>query len=107
VILDGTADLNGLYAVGQHVSVLSGVRADYSRVRLHAVEPPKGLRGTMRTSGTLRSAKAVGDYLRWFLPFLVSRTHEGQHVLVYCKKAFSGGSGSSDRNLSGISGKIC
>jgi hypothetical protein len=87
VILDGTADLNGLYAVGQHVSVLSGVRADYSQTRLHAVEPPKGLRGRMRSTGTLRSAKAVEEYLRWFLPFLASRTHEGQQVLVYCKKA--------------------
>jgi hypothetical protein len=88
VILDGTADLNGLYAIGQHVSVLTSVRADYADVKLHAVDPPKSLRGQMRSTGTLKSGKAVDEYLQWFMPFLVSRTHVGQEVLVYCKKVF-------------------
>lgn len=86
LILDGTADLNGMYAVGKHVSVVSAVPANYERVKLFAVLPPKQFRGRMRSSGTLRNDGAAHDYMSWFMPFLLERTQPGQHVLVYCKK---------------------
>ncbi len=87
LILDGTADLNGMYAVGRHVTVVSSVPANYERVRLFAVQPPKEFKGRMRSRGILRNDTAVRDYLDWFMPFLIERTQPGQHVLVYCKKA--------------------
>jgi hypothetical protein len=86
LILDGTADLNGMYAVGKHVSVVSAVAANYERVKLNAVLPPTQFRGRMRRGGILRNDRAVHDYFSWFIPFLLERTHSGQHVLVYCKK---------------------
>jgi len=86
LILDGTADLNGMYAVGKHVSVVSAVPANYERVKLYAVQPPKRFRGRMRNTGILCDDREVEDYLSWFMPFLLERTKPGQHVLVYCKK---------------------
>jgi hypothetical protein len=86
LILDGTADLNGFYAVGKHVSVVSAVPANYGRVNLYAVQPPRQFRDGMRDKGVLRNDTTVRDYLKWFLPFLLERTEVGQHVLVYCKK---------------------
>jgi hypothetical protein len=86
LILDGTADLNGMYAVGKHVSVVNSFPADYGRVKLHAVQPPPQFRGQMRTSGLLKSSSAAHRYLQWLLPFILERTQKGQHVLVYAKK---------------------
>lgn len=87
LILDGTADLNGLYAVGTHVSVVSAFSANYSRVSLFAVQPPRHLRGQMRSSGLLKTYSKALEYMRWFVPFLLEQTKPGEHVLVYCKKA--------------------
>lgn len=86
IILDGTADLNGLYAIGQHVSVVNALKADYSRVNLYAVKSPKDVRGRFNEKGILKNNETVRKYLSWFLPFLIDNTREGQHVLVYCKK---------------------
>ncbi len=91
LILDGTADLNGMYAIGKHVSVVNPFPANYERVRLHAVKLPRELTkeigGKMNDKGMLRNDETVATYLRWFVPFLLEHTSEGQKVLVYAKKS--------------------
>ncbi len=81
LILDGTADLNGMYAIGKHVSVVNPFPANYERVRLHAVKLPRELTkeigGKMNDKGMLRNDETVATYLRWFVPFLLEHTQRG------------------------------
>jgi hypothetical protein len=84
LILDGTADLNGMYAVGRHVTVVKSVAANYENVKLYAVQPPRQFRERMRNSGILSNDTQVEAYLDWFMPFLLANTQPGQNVLVYC-----------------------
>lgn len=86
IILDGTADMTSLSPVGRHLSVVSALPANYSRVNLYSVAPPRELRGRMSTGGTLKNASAAAAYFAWFMPFLLERTRPGQKVLVYAKK---------------------
>jgi hypothetical protein len=111
LILDGTADLNGLYAVGNHVSIVEAPPANYENVKLYNVVPPKQLKGKMRASGTLKNRTAAMEYMEWFIPFLLERSQPGQTVLVSAKKAllnleahkapqFDDSHDNGDRNLS-------
>ena len=116
VILDGTADLNGMYAVGSHVVTIEAERADYSPVRLVAVRPPREFAGQMRDDGIMRDYRRASRYVEWLLGYLVANTREGEEVLVYGKKRLlSFGahklpqfdtSGSSDLGVSHYSGRV-
>ncbi len=86
VILDGTADLNAMYAVGSHVLTIEAERADYSQVKLVAVRPPQEFVGRMRDDGIMRDYRGASKYMEWFIDYLVKNTVEGEQVLVYGKK---------------------
>lgn len=87
LILDGTADLNGLYAVGGHVVTVEAERANYAPARLFAVNPPPEFRGKMKSSGVFASWWSAKAYFDWFSAFLLENTAPGEEVLVYAKKA--------------------
>jgi hypothetical protein len=87
IILDGTADMNGLYAVGSHVVTVDTAKPDYSALKLFAVEPPKEFRNKMRPKGILESASRVKAYMRWLIPTIEQNTVAGEAILVYAKKA--------------------
>ncbi|MBW8077820.1 MAG: hypothetical protein GJU76_07055, partial [Gallionella sp.] len=86
IILDGTADLNGMYAIGKHVTVVNALQADYRNLGLFTVRSPKGIGGRFNANGVLKNSDTVQRYLGWFMPFLESQTKPGEQVLVYCKK---------------------
>lgn len=87
IILDGTADLNGLYAVGKHVIPVESERASYGPAKLYAVQPPAEFVGRMKSNGIFASDARIAAYMEWFIPFLLENTEPGQEVLVYAKKA--------------------
>lgn len=87
LILDGTADLNGMYAIGSHVSVAESERPNYAPLQLAFVNPPAAFIGKMKPDKLLRNRWTAEPYMRWFFSFLLEHTHEGEHVLIYAKDA--------------------
>jgi hypothetical protein len=90
LILDGTADLNGMYAIGSHVVVSKSDRPNYSPIDLALVNPPREFVGKMKPTKLLRARRNAEPFMRWFIPFLVENTTEGEEVLVYAKDALLG-----------------
>lgn len=90
IVLDGTADLNGLYAVGSHVVTVEAEAPDYSALRLHAVRPPKEFVGQMKPGGILRDAYRARPYVEWLHSFVEAQTAPGDSVLIYAKKTLLG-----------------
>lgn len=86
IVLDGTADLNGMYALGKHVVVVDHDKPDYSRVSLTFVNPPRQFAGKMKPDKLLKARRNAEPFMQWFLPFLVKNTREGEQVLVYAKQ---------------------
>jgi hypothetical protein len=86
LILDGTADLNGMYAIGSHVVVAESERPNYEPVDLAFVNPPAAFVGQMKPDKLLRNRRTAEPYMRWFLRFLVENTQPGERVLVYAKQ---------------------
>jgi hypothetical protein len=88
VCLDGTADLNHLYAMSRYVHMIDSLKASYSNVALYAV----------KTDDEIKDAFAIGDRnhtrakaergLAWLVSFLREHTSPGEKVLAYVKKAF-------------------
>ncbi len=86
LVLDGTADLNGMYAVGSHVIVTQSERPKYKDVELALVNPPAEFVGKMNKDKLLKSRRNLVPYMKWFLSFLLENTSEGESVLVYAKQ---------------------
>jgi hypothetical protein len=115
IVLDGTADLNGLYAVGSHVLTVEAERPNYAALNLFAVEPPKEFRGQMKPTGILKDAYRARSYLRWLFEFIEPNTSPGEQVLLYGKKALLSfglhttdefnDSGTEDRNVTTYKGR--
>lgn len=85
IVLDGTADLNGLYAVGSHVTVVEGPTPNYGNLQLFAVTLPKGI-GTIHPEGALRNAYAARPLMEWLFAFIEEHTQSGERVLIYGKQ---------------------
>lgn len=86
LILDGTADLNGMYAVGSHVIVAEHEKPNYANVDLAFVNPPAEFIGKMRPDKLLKARRNAEPFMRWFMPFLLEHTKEGEEILVYAKQ---------------------
>jgi hypothetical protein len=74
IVLDGTADINGLYAVGAHVVTVEAEAPSYAALKLHAVLPPKEHAGRMRSNGILRDVYRARPYVEWLLSFIEENT---------------------------------
>lgn len=86
LLLDGTADLNGLYAIGSQVFVAKSARPNYAPAKLHFVNPPRAFVGQMKPDKLLKARRNAEPYVRWFLRFLLDHTTDGEEVLVYAKE---------------------
>lgn len=86
IILDGTADLNSMYAIGSNVIPVTGAAPDYSQVDITYVSPPSEFGGKMRNKGILRTRWTAEPYMQWFRQFLIDHTKRGEKVLVYAKQ---------------------
>jgi hypothetical protein len=115
IVLDGTADMNGLYAVGSHVVTVKTAKPNYSSLKLVAVEPPKDFRGQMKPDGILKNAYRARNYMRWLFEFIEQNTTPGEKILVYGKLALLSfgihteadfnDAGTEDRNLTTYKGR--
>ncbi|MDQ2651567.1 MAG: DEAD/DEAH box helicase family protein [Chloroflexota bacterium] len=115
IVLDGTADLNGIYAVGGHVSTAPTPRPNYRNLELFAVTPPVEFRGQMRARGMLRDIYRLTPYMAWLFEFIEQQTKPGERVLIYAKQALLSfgihnrpeydDSGANDRNQTTFKGR--
>lgn len=115
IVLDGTADLNGVYAVGGHVSTAPTPNPNYRNLELFAVTPPPEFRGQMRARGMLRDIYRLTPYMAWLFGFIEQQTKPGESVLIYAKQALLSfglhnrpeydDSGANDRNLTTFKGR--
>ena len=84
MILDGTADLNGLYGVGKSLLTLDTPPADYSDVKLHYIELPKDYSGqTAWKQENVRKVAKMRPFMEWFHKRVIENTEAGEEVLVY------------------------
>lgn len=87
IILDGTADLNGLYGVGQSLITLDAPAANYEDVKLHYVELPKEFSGqTAWKPEQIRRVAKTRPLMNWLHGQIVANTSPGERVLVYAPK---------------------
>ena len=87
IILDGTADLNGLYSVGDSVVTLEAPDADYRDVELYYHELPAEMSGQrFWHKDHIRKRKVAEPVMEWFEGFLREHTEPGESVLVYAAK---------------------
>lgn len=88
IILDGTADMNGLYAIGQTVETVDGVPVpDYRRVQITYITPPKDVSAYFRGKDLSIRRKMV-DTAAYFREVILANTEPGEEVLVYAKKGY-------------------
>lgn len=85
VILDASASLNFSYHYSEDVQLVRTSPADYSRVEVHHVEPPKRFKGKMRAKGLLEWKPEAKAYMDWLKGFVINHTSEGEEVLIYVK----------------------
>lgn len=85
IILDGTADMNGLYGVGKSLVMLDTPTADYSDVDLHYIDLPKNFSGqTAWKPENVRRVAKTRPFMKWFHKQVMANTEAGERVLVYC-----------------------
>lgn len=88
IILDGTADLNSLFAVSEHVHVLDeSLQPNYGPAKLYFIVPPSHLRGKMKPLMLLKNQWSAAPIMEWlFEDFMLEHTVPGDRILVYAKK---------------------
>lgn len=88
IILDGTADINGMFAASSHVHVLDvDVPPNYEDVKLSYVIPPTQFRRKLKPSGLYKNSWSAEPFVKWFFrDLLIPNTVEGDRVLVYAKQ---------------------
>lgn len=88
IVLDGTADINGLFSVSSHVHVIdTDVTPDYSALELNYVIPPAEFRGKLKPTKAFRARWTAQPLMEWFFQdLLLPNTEAGDKVLVYAKK---------------------
>lgn len=87
LILDGTADINGMYALGSHISIAESEKPNYAPLQLAFVNPPAEFVGKMKPGKLLCNRWNAEPYMVWFFDFLRKNTTEGEHALIYAKDA--------------------
>ncbi|MEM1173868.1 MAG: hypothetical protein AAGI27_03560 [Pseudomonadota bacterium] len=88
IILDGTADLNGMFAASDHIRVIDDeLQPNYSRMAISYVIPPKEFRGKMKPGGLYKNRWSAEPLMKWFMEeLLIPNTESGDRVLVYAKQ---------------------
>ncbi|MCH8135621.1 MAG: hypothetical protein IIB77_06555 [Proteobacteria bacterium] len=85
LILDGTADMNGLYTVGSSLITVDTPLADYSDVELSYIELPKPFNGLSAWDAKrIRKVRETAPFMQWFMETLLANTKAGEEILVYC-----------------------
>lgn len=84
IILDGTADLNGLYSVGSSLITVDTPTADYSNVEVNYIGLPKEFSGrTAWDKKNVRRVRTMRPFMDWFKETLLANTKAGEQILVY------------------------
>ena len=86
LVLDGSADLNGVYGLCKGMELVDVPTVDYRNVKLTHVTPPEEFRNKMRPNHILRNAWSARPYMEWLQEYVTSVTPENAEILVVAKK---------------------
>ena len=86
LVLDGSADLNGVYGLCKGMELVDVPTVDYRNVKLTHVTPPEEFRNKMRPNQILRNAWSARPYMEWLQEYVTSVTPENAEILVVAKK---------------------
>ena len=86
LVLDGSADLNGVYGLCKGMELVDVPTVDYRNVELTHVTPPEKFRNKMRQNHILRNAWSARPYMEWLQKYVSSVTPENAEILVVAKK---------------------
>jgi hypothetical protein len=86
LVLDGSADLNGVYGLCKGMELVDVPTVDYRNVKLTHVTPPEEFRKKMRPNHILRNAWSARPYMEWLQEYVTSVTPENAEILVVAKK---------------------
>ena len=86
LVLDGSADLNGVYGLCKGMELVDVPTVDYRNVKLTHVTPREEFRNKMRPNHILRNAWSARPYMEWLQEYVTSVTPENAEILVVAKK---------------------
>lgn len=90
IILDGTADFNGLYSVGSSVMSIDAPNANYENVELNYIPLTKEFSGrNYWESKNIRKVRQSRKFMEWFREQLLKNTSAGEEILVYCPQVLT------------------
>jgi len=81
LVLDGSADLNGVYGLCKGMELVDVPTVDYRNVKLTHVTPPEEFRNKMRQNHILRNSWSAKPYMEWFQEYVTSVTPENAEIL--------------------------
>jgi hypothetical protein len=86
LVLDGSADLNGVYGLCKGMEVVDVPSVDYRNVELTHVTPSEEFENKMRPNHILKNAWSAKPYMEWLQEYVISVTPKDAEILVVAKK---------------------
>ena len=86
VVLDGSADLNGVYNLCKGMELEEVPEVDYRNIQVTHVTPPNEFKNKMRPNGIMKNSWSAKPYMEWFKDFVLENTPSTSEILVVAKK---------------------
>ena len=86
VVLDGSADLNGVYNLCKGMELEDVPEVNYRNIQVTHVTPPNEFKNKMRPNGIMKNSWSAKPYIEWFKEFVLENTPNTSEILVVAKQ---------------------
>ena len=86
MVLDGSADLNGVYVLCKGMELVDVPKVDYRNIKVTHVKPPNEFKNKMRPYCIMKNSWSAKPYMEWFKDFVLENTSNNSDILVVAKQ---------------------
>ena len=82
MVLDGSADLNGVYGLCKGMELADVPEVDYRNIKVTHVTPPNEFKNKMRPNGIMKNSWSAKPYIEWFKEFVIENKKQNLNLIL-------------------------